>query len=406
MRTEYFSIALRNLRRRGIRSWLTLLGVVIGIIAVVSLISLGDGLKAAVNSQFGVSSTEVITIQAGGLSGYGAPGTGVAKPLTGKDSEEIEKLDKVQYTISRNIELVKEEYNNKLVFGYATDVPEGIKETFMYETTDLEIDQGRLLQDGDTNKIVIGYDLADATKNGFEKSINIGDSISVHNKDYRVVGILEKKGSFIWDKIILMKNSELKNLLELGDGVDLIAAKVISKDLVPQAKEDIEKLLRDRRDVKKGEEDFEVSTPEAAMSTVDSVLTGVQIFIALIASVSIFVGAIGIVNTMTTSVLERTKEIGIMKAIGAKNSDIFFQFFVEAGMLGMVGGAIGVILGLTIGFAGMQGINAFIGAENPFQINWILITSTLVGSFVVGSIAGIAPAMKAANMNPVEALRK
>ncbi len=406
MRAEYFSIAVRNLRRRGIRSWLTLLGVVIGIIAVVSLISLGDGLKLAVNSQFGISSTEIISIQAGGMSGYGPPGSGVVNPLTESDAVAIEKLDKVQYAIPRRIETLRLEYNNKLVIGFGTDVPEGEKEKFMYETIDVEAETGRLLQDGDTNKIVIGHDLADKDKNGFGKIIAVGDSITIQNKDYRVVGILKKKGSFIIDKIILIKTPELKNLLDLGEGVDIIAAKVVSKDFMAQAKLDIEKLLRNRRDVKVGQEDFEVSTPEAALSTVNSILTGVQIFIALIAAISIFVGAIGIVNTMTTSVMERTKEIGIMKAIGAKNSDIFFQFFIEAGMLGMVGGLIGVTLGLSIGFAGIQGINAFIGSQNPFEINWILAIATLVGSFIIGSIAGIAPAMKAANMNPVEALRK
>lgn len=406
MRAEYFPLALKNLRRRGLRSWLTLLGIVIGIIAVVSLISLGDGLKMAVNSQFGVSSTEVITIQAGGISGYGAPGSGVVKPLTESDAIAIEKLDKVQYAIPRRIETLKMEYNNKLVIGFSTDVPEGEKEKSMYNTVDIEALSGRLLQDGDTNKIVIGYDMANSDKNGFEKTISVGDNIALQGKDYRVVGILKKKGSFIWDKIILMKTPEMKQLLNLGENVDIIAAKVVSKDFMTQAKEDIEKLLRKRRDVKVGQEDFEVSTPEAALSTVNSILTGVQIFIALIASISIFVGAIGIVNTMTTSVLERTKEIGIMKAIGARNSDIFFQFFIEAGMLGMVGGLIGVLLGLGIGFVGIQGINAFIGSQSPFEINWMLAIMTLVGSFLIGSIAGIAPAMKAARMNPVEALRK
>jgi putative ABC transport system permease protein len=406
MRAEYFSLAVRNLRRRGIRSWLTLLGVVVGIIAVVSLISLGDGLKLAVNSQFGISSIEIITVQAGGMSGYGPPGSGVVNPLTESDAEAIEKLDKVQYTIPRRIETFGIEHNNKLIIGYGTDVPNGEKEKAMYETLDVEVLSGRLLQDGDTNKVVIGYDMANPDKNGFDKAIAVGDSISIHEKDYRVVGILKKKGSFILDKIILMKTDEMKNLLDLGEDVDIIAVKVISKDLVTQAKEDIEKLLRNRRDVKIGQEDFEVSTPEAALSTVNSILTGVQIFIALIASISIFIGAVGIVNTMTTSVLERTKEIGIMKAIGAKNSDIFFQFFIEAGMLGMVGGLIGVSFGLLIGFVGIQGINAFIGSQNPFEISWALVTITLVGSFLIGSVAGIAPAMKAANMNPVEALRK
>ena len=130
-----------------------------------------------------------------------------------------------------------------------------------------------------------------------------------------------------------------------------------------------------------------------------------QIFIVIIASISILVGALGIVNTMTTSVLERKKEIGIMKSVGATNGQIFLQFFIESGLLGLVGGLVGVILGSIIGFVGTKGINNFIGAELSPEINILLIFSSLVGSFMIGAIAGIVPAMKAAKENPVEALR-
>ena len=126
----------------------------------------------------------------------------------------------------------------------------------------------------------------------------------------------------------------------------------------------------------------------------------------LIASISIFVGAVGIVNTMTTSVLERVREIGIMKAIGARNSDIFLQFFIESGMMGLIGGVIGAALGILMGFVGITVIHAFLGTQDGFSINLFLVFATLIGSFVIGAIAGISPAMKAANMNPVEALRK
>ncbi len=406
MKSDYYVLAIKNLRRRGIRSWLTLLGIIIGITAVVSLISLGDGLKLAVNSQFGISATEVITVQAGGVSGYGPPGSGVVNPLTEQDTEAIEKLSSVTMAVSRSVETIKAEYNKKLVIGFATNVPLGEKEKFFYKNTELTAMEGRVLHAGDTTKVVIGHDLADGDKNGFGKSIEVGDSITLAGKDFRVVGILNKKGSFIWDKIILLDENALKELLNLGDEIDLIAVQVKNKDLMDVAKTEIEKLLRDRRHVKVGEEDFEVSTPQAALETVNSVLAGVQIFVALIASISIIVGAIGIVNTMTTSVLERVREIGIMKAIGARNSDIFFQFFIEAGLLGFVGGLIGVSLGMLIGFAGTQGINSFIGASTSFQPNYILLASTLIGSFILGSVAGIAPALRAAYLNPVEALRK
>jgi len=189
------------------------------------------------------------------------------------------------------------------------------------------------------------------------------------------------------------------------DDVDIIVAQPRDKNELDKTKEDIEKLLRKTRDVKIGEEDFEVSTPEASLATVNGILSGVQIFIALIAGISIFIGAIGIVNTMTTSVLERKKEIGIMKAIGARNSQIFFQFFVESGLLGLIGGIIGVIFGTLISLLGINALNNFLGAELKPVIDYLLIFYALFGSFLIGAIAGIIPAMNAAKQNPVEALR-
>src|SRR4030065_2538855 len=127
--------------------------------------------------------------------------------------------------------------------------------------------------------------------------------------------------------------------------------------------------MRQRRNVNIGEEDFEVSTPESSMKTVNSVLGAIQAFIIIIASISILVGSIGIVNTMTTSVLERKKEIGIMKAIGSRNSQIFMQFFIESGFLGLTGGLFGAIFGVLVGYAGTIGINNLIGTTINPQIN-------------------------------------
>ena len=137
----------------------------------------------------------------------------------------------------------------------------------------------------------------------------------------------------------------------------------------------------------------------------NSILGGVQAFIIIIASISIFVGAIGIVNTMTTSVLERKKEIGIMKSIGARNSHIFMQFLIESGLLGLVGGLVGVIFGLGIGFLGVYGINNFIGSEIVLEIDYLLIGGSLLGSFLIGAISGVIPAWNASKLNPVDSLR-
>jgi len=404
MISDYFILAFRNLRKRGLRSWLTLLGIFIGVAAVVSLISLGNGLQMAVNSQFGVSSTEIISVQAGGLNSYGPPGSAVAKKLTVQDVDAINKLSTVERAVRRNIPSGKLEFNNRVIFGFAMSVPYKEDRRFVYEEIDINPLRGRLLTDSDDSNVVLGYNFY-ADKAGLGKSVDLGDKVIVNDKSFKVVGITEKKGSFIFDNIVHMNENPLKELTGFGDDVDIIAVKVKSKDLMDRAKQDIEDLLRERRNVKKGEEDFEVSTPEAALETVNSILNGVKAFVALIALISVFVGAIGIINTMTTSVLERRKEIGIMKAIGAKNSDIFLQFLIEAGLSGLIGGLAGALFGTLIGIIGTLAINNFIGSSISVNIDLILILFTLVGSFAIGAIAGIIPAMRAAKQNPVEALR-
>lgn len=400
---NYFSFGIKNLRRRGIRSWLTLLGIFIGITAVIALISLGSGLKAAVNSQFGVSTTQLLTVQAKG-GGFGPPGSGAVVPLTKQDAEAIQSLSSVEIAIPRNIESGKLEYNNIVAFGYATNIIEG-REKEIYTLANLNVDEGRLLNNGDSGKVLLGYNLRYENLNPFGKDLPPGKTVLVNDKKFEVIGILERKGSFIMDNVVWMLDSDLEKLKGYGDNVSLIMVEAKSPDLISKAKDDIEKLLRKRRDVKVGQENFEVTTAEQTLEDINSILNGIQIFIIIIASISILVGAIGIINTMTTSVLERRKEIGIMKAIGAKNKHIFYQFFVESGLMGLVGGILGILFGLFIGYMGVSALNSFLGADTALALNIPLISFSLLGSFIIGAAAGIIPAMRAANQNPVDALR-
>jgi putative ABC transport system permease protein len=406
MLKDYFRFAWRNLIHKKLRSWLTLIGIIIGVTAVVSLISLGNGLRTAVNSQFGVSSTELISVRAGGFNAGGPPGTGVVNPLTSSDAEAIERLSRIDLTFERIVESIRIEYNRILQFGFAGNIPDGEKRNFVYESVELEPEIGRLLRDGDRNSVMVGYNFY-ADRIGFEQPVYPRKSIIINDQRYEVVGITKKTGSFIFDNIVWMNDDDLKSLLseEDKDRVDVIGAKVRDSKEINFAREDVEELLRRRRGVKKGEEDFFVSTPESALSTINNILTGIQIFVVLIASISIFIGALGIINTMTTSVLERKNQIGIMKAIGAKNKDIFLQFFIESGLMGFIGGVIGVIIGVIIGYFGTIGINNFVGVEATPIINIYLVLFTLIGSFLIGAISGIIPAMKAAKENPVDALR-
>jgi len=399
---NYFLFALRNLKRKGIRSWLTLLGICIGIMAVVSLISLGNGLNAAVMSQFGVSSTEVITVTASG-GNLGAPGTDVVTPLTEDDVRAIDGLTSIDYAFGENTATGKLEYNNLLVIGSAYSVDAEYYKEY-YEISEVEAEYGRLLKSGDSGKIVLGANFHDGKSNGFGREIVPGKKVLINNENFEVIGVLKKTGSFIYDGAVFMSDADLESISNQGDDVDTIMVKVKNKDLMDRAKSDIEKLLRERRDVEVGSEDFSVSTPESSLEQINQILGAIQAFVIIIASISIVIGVVGIVNTMFTSVLERRKEIGIMKSVGAKNSQIFAQFFIESGFLGFIGGGIGVLLGVALGYIGTILLNSFLGSDTQPQISFSLIFFSLFGSFLIGSLAGVFPAMKAARQNPVQAL--
>lgn len=401
---DSFFLAIKNLKHRGVRSWLTLIGIFIGVTAVVSLISLGNSLEIAVSSQFGMTQTELITVQASEGINFGPPGSSVVNPLTNKDLEDIKKLGSVRRAAGRNIGTAKLEYNNKLSFGYISSIPGGNDRDFIYSETGSELLRGRLLGDNDVGKIFLGYNFY-ADKVGFGKEIVPGKRILINDKYFEVIGILDKQGSFIFDSAIFMNEKDMKDLLGYGDKIDVISVQPTDKNEIDKTKEDIEKILRRNRKVKIGEEDFSVTTPEASLASIKSILGGVQAFIIIVALISVFIGAIGIVNTMTTSVFERKKEIGIMKSIGARNEHIFMQFFIESGLLGLLGGLVGAIFGTLIGVFGTMVINNFIGSEMGVNISFGLIFFSLLGSFLIGAVAGIIPAMNASKQNPVDALR-
>ncbi|MDP3966067.1 MAG: ABC transporter permease, partial [archaeon] len=181
MLKDGFALSLKNLRHRGLRSWLTLLGIFIGVTAVVSLISLGNGLQTAVTSQFGVSSTELLSVEAGGISNYGPPGSGAVEPLTIKELEAIQKLSSVKRAVGRKIVSGKIEYNKKAVFSYATNIPSGDDRKFVYEQIEAKTIAGRLLEDGDFGKVILGYNFY-SNSVGLDKVIRPGNSITVQGK--------------------------------------------------------------------------------------------------------------------------------------------------------------------------------------------------------------------------------
>ena len=404
MLKDYFIFSINNLRHRKLRSWLTMIGIIIGITAVVSLIGLGQGLKAAISSQFGDLGTDKLTVQAS--SGFGPPGTDVVKPLTKDNLKKIEKVNGVKVAAGRLIRGGKLEYNDHVGFGMAATMGQGDARKLIESAMNLEAEKGRLLRDGDSKKVMLGNNFGQEDTE-FGKQIVVGSKVLIQDEEFEVIGILKKVGSFIIDNLVLVEEDDLREILEIDDeDYDIIVMQVHRNADIKAVQENIEKVMRKERDVKKGEEDFTVQTPQAMLAQVNSTLFAVQLFVYIIAAISIIVGGIGIMNTMFTSVLERTKEIGIMKSIGARNSAIFSLFFIESGLIGSLGGIIGAILGAAIAIGLASAGRILLGVDIiRAEISIWLVLGSIFGSFLLGSIFGVIPAIKAPKLNPVDALR-
>jgi putative ABC transport system permease protein len=402
---DYINFSLDTLLHRKLRSWLTMIGIFIGIAALVALISLGEGLRGAILGQFGFLGPDVLSIQASGVAFAGPPGQGVTTPLNDDLVDELEAIPGVEAAINRYIEPGQAEFNDKTDVVFAWNVPEGRKRAIFEKMVNLKAEQGRLLKDGDGFNAVLGHNFVEED-NAYGKAVQVGNTIAFQGKDFKVVGILEKKGSFIFDTAIVMNEDILKDNFRDDDTVNVIGIKVRDVSLVNDVKQRVEQVMRQERDVKKGEEDFIVQSPEAALESLEQILFAVQLFVSVIAFISIIVGGIGISNTMYTAVLERTKEIGIMKSVGARNSAIFMLFFIESGFLGLVGGMIGVLLGILLAFGGAYAGQAALGTDLiQADVKWWLVAGALFFSCVVGLVAGLLPAVRASRKNPVDSLR-
>ena len=404
---DYFSLASRNLRKRGLRSWLTILGIFIGIAAVVSLITLSAGLKDAVIGQVGGLGVDVLTVQNKG-TGFGPPGSTVVEKLTEQDVKLIKSVSGIERVIPRLLRVGSLEYNKVSGFGYSVDMPKSQEDLeFIYDKFSLEPAKGRLLKASDRGKIILGGGFLESDH--FGKSFEVGKKIKlkgVIEKEYEIIGIAKKTSNLQFNDVVFMMYEDMAELFDVYDEWDLIAVQVRDKDKIEDVTEKIELKLRQDRNERVGEETFTVETPLQSLEAVNNILNIINIIIVSIAMISLIVGGIGIANTMYTSVLERRREIGIMKAVGAKNSSVLWVFLIESGLLGLVGGIVGALAGLgaSIGIANIA--NQALG-NNIFHISisYTLLGAAVAFSFVVGIISGVLPAFQGSKLNVVDALR-
>ena len=400
---DYVTLAIRSARQRKIRSWLTMLGIFVGIAAVVSLISLSQGLKSAIETQFLRLGSDKLVVQAAG-SGFGPPGTAVVSPLTVRDKDAIEQTNGVDLAVGRLIRIVKLRFSDEEKYTYAVSFPADSNErALIVEANDYQLAQGKF-PDKQSKEIVIGHNFE---SDFFEKELTLREKIKIQDKEFVVVGILKKSGNPQQDNAIIIPEDPYREILSLKEVYDIIAVRMEKSASLNLVAEQMKKSLRKSREVEKGKEDFTVQTPENVIATFTTILTIVQSVLIGIAAISLLVGGIGIMNTMYTAVLERTREIGILKAVGATKRDILLLFLMESGMLGLMGGVIGVVLG--VGISKTVELIAFQLFESPLiqtDFSVFLIFGALLFSFVIGIMAGIFPAYNASKLSVVEALRK
>jgi len=403
---DYFKIAYKNLLKKKARSLLTVTGIFLAILTIFVLVSLSLGLNDYVNEQFELLGTDKFFIQPKGTAaGLGLPGGAVE--LSRDDVEIVEKVGGISDATYLALENGKIEFKDDparyyFVMGIPND--DGKKADLFFEAVDLDVDEGRMLKKGDRKKILVGYNYK--YRDLFSKPVVAGNKLEINDVEFEVVGVLEAIGNPQDDQQVYIPLEDLKEIFDTGNRIDMIWVEVEKGSDLEQVAEKTEKELMDFRDVDEKTIDFSVQTPKELIATFTNILNILLAFLVGLGSISVIVGGIGIANTMYTSVLERNKEIGTMKAIGAKNSDILLIFVIESGILGLAGGFLGLVGGIIIAKS-IEYIAAVIIGSDIIRASMdpYLLGGVLAFAFFIGVLSGLTPSYQASKLKPVDALR-
>lgn len=407
-------LASHNLTNNKGRTVLTLVGIVIGIMSVIVVSSSGQGLKNYVMGQFDSFGTDVVQIETkvpatGKTSTANAQGQAQGIQITTlkvSDGEALGKIPNVASyspgTIGQELTTYKSENKRAMLFGVGANYPS--VDTAVKIQDGIFYDQS---QDDSLSQVaVIGPDIKD-TLFGTEDAI--GKSIKIKGMDFRVIGVLEKRGAvtfFNYDELIYIPVQTLQKKILGIDYVRFITVKVKDENLIDVTVADIDDTLkRIHRTYRPEQEDYSVTTIKEAQKMVEDVFGTINILLLALTSISLVVGGVGIMNVMYVAVVERTFEIGLRKAVGAKASDIRNQFLFEAIFLTIAGGIVGIILGNLISL-GFSYIISLFGYNLNFSITLSSILIAVGFSAATGIIFGYYPAWKASKLSPMEALRK
>jgi putative ABC transport system permease protein len=402
---QSFIEASDSLLANKMRSGLTILGIIIGVAAVIAVLAIGNGTQETILGEIQGVGTNLLFVTPGGSEDMRNP-----KPLTLSDAEALadpfsaSSIEGVAPVLNGRVEVtLSGENKSTSVVGITPD----------YETVrNVELSEGEFISNSDLSGrsavVLLGTDVAEELFG--RKSGLVGEKVRIEGQPFRVIGVLEEKGGSSMgsedDQILVPLTTAQTRLLQRStpNEVDIIYAQAIDADAVPQASQEIAQILIARHRTMIGEEDFLVLTQQDFLDLASTVTGVLTIFLGGIAAISLLVGGIGIMNIMMVSVVERTREIGLRKALGARRIDILSQFLIESSLLSLLGGFIGILLGWGLSVI-VEQIAAGSGTPIIPVMSLDSILLAVLFSAAIGIFFGLYPANRASNLEPVEALR-
>lgn len=397
--------SFKSLRQRHIRSWLTVLGIVIGIASIFSLLTIGQGFSDELERQLStLGANTIFILPVAQVSSSFSSGGPALSPTSGKlfekDAERLKKIPEIEVIAKLLLGRGTIDFKDKEITATVRGIEPGVFE----QTTSIEIGEGRFLLENDRDVAVLGSTMA--SESFGNNKVGVNSFITINNKKFRIVGILKKaSGTFDpsaqLDTAILIPFKDAQEIFQqtlAEKEVSGIAIRLREGSNADEVGDKVTSEMAASHKLRVEEKDFSVVTPKTIQDAVSSIVNLLTIFLGAIASISLVVGGVGIANSMFTSVLERTHEIGVLKAVGATRSDILKIFIFESAALGGMGGLLGIMAGVLL----VSVINLF---GFPISIRPEIVLFTFLFSCIIGIISGYIPARNASNLSPVEALR-